>query len=347
VERRAHRGDDAGALVVRRGRDLPGQDPPARDHRRVRERPADVDADQGAAGLARTRVYHRRPLSHAPTGSRPILARVTLAPLALLALAVPAGPAAAAALPAERTLTIRPPDPVGAADLAGWTWLGPRPPAAAGSASRPALRLELNTTLVSPPTWVPASAQGLRLRLRAPGASSLLVVRADPLDGGPAVELGVVEPGGRAQEHVVGLGPVAGRAVRIVIDPVVAFGRHVEIGQVGPFVAPMPGWRLERGTPLRAHPRAPVIRVRDAPLSARRGISVGPRRAVTVRVRGAGVLELRVGSRRARVRATSAWRTVSVPAPRRGGRLRVELSARPWASALDIAGPGRVVRAAG
>ncbi len=230
----------------------------------------------------------------------------------------------------------------GADGLGGWTWAGRRVPAPVERGARTLVRLELNTSLISPPVWVPAAAQAMSIVTRSPGGGTLLVVRAEPLDGSRAVELGVLEPTTRPSARRVALGPVAGRPVRLVLDPVTAFGRVVEVGEVGPFVTTMPGWRVTRGLALRRSAGARTLVVPEHPLVASRGLRVGRARTVGVRVRGAGSVELRVGATRRRLAATRSWRTLRVAGPARGGRVRVELRASPGAGALELADPGRV-----
>ena len=245
------RRDHADALVVGGRRHLSGGDGAAGYHHGVGEGPADVDAHQDAWGLWGQRLYHRRPLWHDRPKDRPVTSRRRLAAaFALAGLAVVGTQAHAGVLPAERTLRVAPTSP-GADGLGGWTWAGRRVPAPVERGARTLVRLELNTSLISPPVWVPAAAQALSIVTRSPGGGTLLVVRAEPLDGSRAVELGVLEPTTRPSARRVALGPVAGRPVRLVLDPVTAFGRVVEVGEVGPFVTTMPGWRVTRGLALR------------------------------------------------------------------------------------------------
>lgn len=261
--------------------------------------------------------------------------------MALAGLVVVGAQAHSAGLPAERTLRGGPASPE-ADGLGGWTWAGRRAPAPVPRGERTLIRLELNTSLVSPPVWVPAAAQAMSVVTRSPGGGTLLVVRAEPLDGGRPVELGVLEPRTRPLAQRVAVGSVAGRPVRLVLDPVTAFGRVVEVGEVGPFLTTMPGWRVTRGLVLRSPAASRKVVVPEDPLVASRGFRVGRARTVSVRVRGAGAVELRVGVIRRRLTATAAWRTLSVPAPPRGGRVRVELRATPGAGAIELADPGRV-----
>lgn len=259
-----------------------------------------------------------------------------------VALAVSAQPGSAA-LPRERALSIAPPSPVSGTDLGGWVAQGRRDPTTVIRGRRTLLRLELNTTLVSPPVWIPARAQALSLGVRSPGGGTLLVVRAIPERGGAPVELGVLEPRTALARQTVGIAAVAGGPVRLVIDPVTAYGRAVEISGVGPFLESMPGWRVSRGLPERRRPTSPTVRVSDAPLVATRVIRGARGGRVSVRVRGAGVLELRAGRRRIRARVGAEWRRVELTVPRGVRRTRVSLRATPGSGTLEIVPPERIL----
>ena len=248
---------------------------------------------------------------------------------AVAALAIVAAPAAAAAPPpaapggrldtAPVLLSPGPPNGALAEGLAGWQVDGREPP----ELLFPGARIGGNVTLVAPPFTVPAGAQSLAVRLRARGGGGLMVVSARPLDGGPDVELATLEPDAAARTWAVGVAAVAGRAVRIVLDPVPALGTSVEVQSVGPVTAPLPGWTVAAGAlDRRGSVRRGVLAVREAPL---RITSPGFRpgsgaRELVVAVRGDGVLRGVAGRRAAAVRATPAWRDLRVPV--RGGTRR-------------------------
>lgn len=228
--------------------------------------------------------------------------------------------------------------------LAGWESLGRVPVELSLRGRAPSARLEKNTTLVSPPTLVPRTAQAVEVLARAPRGRALIVVRARTEDG-ERVRLGVIAPGGRLQEQLVGpLDRVAGEVVRLELDPVTSLGRTVEIGGIGSYRAPLRGWRVLRGVPVPAATGARFL-IRDAALRATRRVSLPPGPArVSVRVRGEGRLDLRLGGARTRVEARPGWRTVSLAAPARARRALVQIVARPGLGRLEIAEPGRVVR---
>ena len=77
-----------------------------------------------------------------------------------------------------------------------------------------------------------AAASGAIRRARAAGR------------GGPDVPLGTVEPGLAQRRLAVGITPVAGRTVSIVLDPTPALGTTLDVLRVGPVTAPLPGWTV-------------------------------------------------------------------------------------------------------
>lgn len=255
----------------------------------------------------------------------PGIAVPRLAALAL-ALGVAAAPALAA-LPAERELPAGPADP--SAPGAVWELRGRD----AGAATLP-LALSLNTTVVSPPVWVPKRAQALAVRAVSPGGGTLIQVSALPLEGGPPIALGTLEPVAGGGRLLVPVRAVAGRSVRLQLDPVTAYGATLQLTGIGPFLETLPGWRVLQGLPDRNTATGPVV-VRDTPLEALRVARVGPGRAVSVRVRGSGRVRLRVGARGASLRAGSTWRTLRVPVGR-AGTARVLLTVRPGEEPVEL-----------
>lgn len=210
------------------------------------------------------------------------------------------------------------------------------------------VRLGANATLVSPPLDVPPGAQALSVAAAAPNRGALLEVRAAPVAGGPETALALLEPPARPARMAVGLGPVAGRRVRIVLDPVPGLGSAVEVRRVGPLTAPLPGWSLLAGSPSRERRggRAAIV-VRDDPvIAASPAFAPGPgARWLLVAVRGEGRVRAVAGGRAATVPAGPRWRDLAVPLrPGRRARLRVE--ARPGAGgALELRDIGLVRRA--
>jgi len=279
----------------------------------------------------------------------PIVLAVAIgaAPPAVGAPAV-SGPPDARLTEAPAMLAPGPPNGAFALGLEGWTALGREDPPVIATARGPAVRLIRNTTLVSAPFAVPMGAQALAVTARAPGVGAALEVRARPEGGGADVPLGVLEPGNPFREVQVALAGLAGRTVRIVLDPVAANGRAVDVAGVGPVTAPLPGWEVRRGVPrpVRRGARAALV-IREEPLEVasprfRRGPGA---RSLLVAVRGEGRVRLDAGARRVSAAAGGAWRDVRVPLPRRGALARLAFLASPGGGTLELRDLGLVVRA--
>jgi hypothetical protein len=229
------------------------------------------------------------------------------------------------------------------AGLEGWEVQGREPPVSLAPA--PGVRLRANTTLVSPPLVIPDGAQSLLLTAGAPAGAALLQVRARPVEGGAEIALGTVEPGIAARPWAVGVAALAGRAVRIVLDPVPALGASLDILAVGPVLAPLPGWTVTRGALEPAGvARRRAVRVADGVLELRSpAFAAGPgARELIVAVRGEGSLRLSVAGRTVMARASMAWRDVRVPAG--PGRRVLRIVAGPGAAGLELRDLGLVRR---
>jgi hypothetical protein len=227
--------------------------------------------------------------------------------------------------------------------LEGWDAQGREAPVSLAPA--PGVRLRANTTLVSPPLAIPAGAQTLLVTARAPAAAALLEVRARPVEGGAEIPLGTVEPGIAARPWALGVAALAGRTVRVVLDPVPALGASVDILGVGPVVAPLPGWTVTRGAlEPGGVARRRTVRVTDAALDLRSpAFAPGPgARELIVGVRGEGSLRLTAGGRAVTARASAAWRDVRVPV--RPGRRALRLVADPGGAGLELRDLGLVRR---
>lgn len=231
-----------------------------------------------------------------------------------------------------------------AAGLTGWEVQGRDAPAPPPSGR--GIRLRGNTTLVSPPLAVPAGAQALMVTAASPSGEAILEVRARPAEGGAEVPLGVLEPGAVPRPAAVAIAPLAGRTVRVVLDPVPALGASLDVVRVGPVLAPIAGWRVVRGAPRPAgRGRARALRASGGPLEL-----VSPRfdpgpaaRELIVSVRGDGVLRLAAGARPRAARAGTGWRDVRVRLPT-GRRAALRLLARPGAGGLELRDLGLVRR---
>ncbi|MDX6554864.1 MAG: hypothetical protein QOD86_1059 [Miltoncostaeaceae bacterium] len=281
-------------------------------------------------------------------------------PIALavaIGAAAPAGAAPAVSGPpnallneAPATLAPGPSNGAFAAGLEGWTALGREDPPLVGTARGPAARLLRNTTLISPPFAVPAGAQALAVTARAPGVGAALEVRARPVEGGADVPLGALEPGNPFRTFQVGLPGLAGRTVRIVLDPVEALGRAIDVAAVGPVTAPLPGWDVLQGVPQparRGRRQALVVREDPLELASPRFARGAGARFLLVAVRGSGRVRLDAGARRVTAVAGGAWRDVRVPLPRRASSARLGILASPDGGTLELRDLGLVVRATG
>lgn len=269
------------------------------------------------------------------------------------ALVLAAAPAAAAPVLAPDgalriapvTLTPGPPNGDLAAGLEGWTVEGRDPPALLA----PGARLAGNATLVSPPLAIPAGAQTLRVALRAPGGAGLVLVRARGEDGAE-MDLGALEPGVVRRSWPVGVAALAGRTVRVVLDPVPALGTAIELHRVGPVTAPLPGWTVTAGAAEVTGARGRrVLAVAGAPLAVRSPsyrVPPGPRRrTLSVQARGEGTVRVTAGGRSVTRAVTAAWRTIALTLPRRGRtRIAVGVVAAPGAAGLQLRALGAVVR---
>lgn len=148
----------------------------------------------------------------------------------------------------------------------------------------------------------------------------------------------------------MGVAALAGRTVRIVLDPVPALGTTVDVLRVGPVTAPLPGWTVRRGAlEVSGAGRRRALTVAGEPLAISSPVYAAPpgprRRTVSVAVRGDGVVRLTVAGRTAARRATAAWHEVAVTLPRRGRiRIAVTVVATPGIGSLQLRDLGVVRR---
>ncbi|MFN8109457.1 MAG: hypothetical protein U0Y82_06375 [Thermoleophilia bacterium] len=244
--------------------------------------------------------------------------RPTHVALALLAgLPVFAGSAAGDALPGTFPLNATPvPGAPGPVTAPGTTWQSTGPIAATAATmpdGTPGLSLAGNVSLLSGAVDVPAAAQTLDITA-ASSAGALLIVSALPVDGGPGVPLGVIEPDAAGSVRTVSITAVAGRAVRLLLDPSAPLGGAVVVGQVGPFAAPLPGWTLRSGAPqLGAAGGTLQLTGEDVRVSGPRVRLPGAVRQLLVSARGSGLLAVTAGSARRSVLLEPAWRDLTIP----------------------------------
>ncbi len=182
-------------------------EPPAGDHHRVGEGAADVHAHQGAfrvdpSALSSPRLYRGDPVPPAPR-LLPDCPRARRRARRRRSAARRRPPAACS--PPRRSL-LSPGPPNG--DLSG----GPRRGGSARAASRrrssaPGARIARQRDPgVAAARACPPGAQTLRGRAARPGGDGLVIVSARPVDGGPEVELGTLEPGTARRAWPVGVG---------------------------------------------------------------------------------------------------------------------------------------------
>lgn len=227
--------------------------------------------------------------------------------------------------------------------LVGWMWAGPTVALADG----PVIVTGDNTTLISPSFVVPPGAQSLEMMLGVPGAHAVVDVRARPDDGGPEVLLGTIVPHRAVRRFNVSIAQVAGRAVRIVIDPTTAFGRRVLVRSVGPVRTVLPGWSVTRGLPsVSSAWGRQAIRVSDDALEASTpAITPGAAaRFLGISVRGQGRLVASIGASTVVATASdSAWRHVRVAVRAGASSLVLRIQANPTGEGLAVADVGVVV----
>jgi hypothetical protein len=232
--------------------------------------------------------------------------------------------------------------------LSGWTTFGreapPLLPLPQGGA---ALDLRFDTTVVSPPFLVPPGAQALAVTASSPGLGATLDVRARPEEGGADIPLGTLEPPSVLTPDRVSLAGLAGRVVRIVLDPVPAIGRSVDVSAVGPVETPLPGWSVLAGVP-RVVPAGVgrELRVEDDPLAlASTPFAPGPAAvAVLVRLAGEGTLQAQAGARAILVKARGEARDVRVPVVAGAVPVTLSLTATPGPAGLRLGDLGLVLR---
>jgi len=231
------------------------------------------------------------------------------------------------------------------ADLAGWSVVG-----GLGAVPVPGgVRLAGNATLVSPPVAVPPTAQVLVVRAASRGGA-VLTVRAVPETGEPPVALAVVAAPPSGAPLAVPVGAVAGRTVRIALDPTTAFGGTLDVREVGPFAGPLPGWTLTGAAtrPVEAGGRA-ALEVREEPAELRSPAVLRPAavRAVLVAARGPGRVRVRAGGRWVDRPVGALWTDVRAEVPTGARRLVLQVRADPEGDRLLLRDVGLLVQRVG
>jgi hypothetical protein len=108
-----------------------------------------------------------------------------------------------------------------------------------------------NTTVLSASWRVPSTAQVLTLDARSRHGTEELDVEAE-LPDGRTVLLGRVHPGKGWGWQAVNARAVAGRTIRLVLDPAMGFGDGLDLSRVGRPAQPAPGFVLATGGARRA-----------------------------------------------------------------------------------------------
>jgi hypothetical protein len=234
------------------------------------------------------------------------------------------------------------------AGLAGWTAFGlEAPPLTPLPTGGVALSLRFDTTVVSPPFQVPPGAQALSVTARSIGLGATLEVRARPEEGGADIPLGTLEPPAVLTPMRVSLAGLAGRVIRVVLDPVPAIGRSVDVSAVGPVETPLSGWGVLTGVPsIVAASPSRELRVTDDPLSiASTPFAPGPAAvALLIAFRGEGTVRADAGSGPVEVRASGPPRDVRVPVAPGVVPVTLAVEARPGRAGLRLTDVGLVVR---
>ncbi len=270
-----------------------------------------------------------------------------IAPLALTLL-IPAAPAHAAPDSAFVRPVVQiaagPPNGDFAAGVSGWAPVGPRPVVTSASGAARFVRLGANTTLLSSAMVVPGRAQSLTIEARSRSRSGILMVRAIREDGSQA-NLGTIVPANGFRRYEVGLGPVRGQTVRIVLDPVAALGRTVDIRRVGPLRQVARGWLVRRGAPRRVTRGVIEVETGELTMTSAGFRPGGGARAAQVQVRGSGVVRLKTGGRTAKITASNRrWKNLRVPLSPRTLRASITVRATPGAGTVRLRRVGSVVR---
>ena len=263
---------------------------------------------------------------------------ITLAVLATAGAATAlAGPTGAPLGPMSDVGTV--PNGDLSAGLDGWSAIG-----LASSmvlADGPIISATDNVTVVGPVISLPPDAQVVPVSIGAPGANTVVAIRARPVDGSPEAELTTVVPARGVTSFDVPVEQFAGRSIRLVLDPTMSIGRRMVIGGMGPVRSLLPGWSISRGqaSVATAWGRA-ALHVQGAPLTATTPVMplTPPARFLGFAVRGTGRVTARAGGATVAVVGTPGawtWAYAPVPAGRSGAALT--LSAMPAGdAALDI-----------
>lgn len=265
---------------------------------------------------------------------------ITLAVLTLAGAATAlAGPTGAPLGPMSDVGTV--PNGDLAAGLDGWGTVGPA--SSLVLADGPILSASDNVTVVGPVIALPSDAQVVPVSIGAPGANTVVAVRARPMDGGAEVVLTTVVPARGVSSFDIPVGQFAGRSIRLVLDPTMSIGRRMVIGGMGPVRSLLPGWSISGGqvSVVQAWGRT-ALQVQGAPTVAVTPVMplAPPAQYLGFAVRGAGRVTARAGGATvAVVPKATAWTWAYAPVPAGGSAAALTLSATPVVGAALVVGP--------
>ncbi len=287
-----------------------------------------------------------------------------------LALTAGAGtaPAPATIQPAWWTpnagFTVTPPPPASEAPhssfdrgLTGWTLDGPGKVDVRvdGVARRRFMAIRDNTTVLSASWRVPAGTQVLTLDARSRHGTEELDVEAR-LPDGRTILLGRVHPGRGWSWQAVNARAVAGKTIRLVLDPAMGFGDGLDVSRVGRPAQPAPGFVLATGGVRRAlgGPGGFSLDVAPGPFNLLGGSVRIPGDAQTVSVWthavGGATPVVRFwagGTLLSETTAGPAWAALRVPAQSLRGATRHLRVTSPDGRGLSVAMVGTVQRSPG
>ncbi len=272
-----------------------------------------------------------------------------------------AGPDPSWWAPRARLLTLtaapsRPPVARFASGLAGWSLIGPGAVTVrSGGPGGHYAAVRDNTTLETPPLAVGLDQQVVLVTARAPVGAPILHVTALLEDGMPR-SLGVLRPKASWDTFAFNAAGLAGRSVRLVLDPVMGRSDAVDLARVGESEQVAAGMRLVRGAARRATglPAGALLTAGAGAFELRTGLFRVASDAATASVWIRGISGLRPSvtlSAAGRVLgsafAGTSWRAVRVPIAALRGR-RVSLAvASDDAAGLQLAYVGTIQRAPG
>ena len=227
------------------------------------------------------------------------------------------------------------------AGLEGWGVVGPA--SSMVLADGPIISASDNVTVIGPVIALPADAQVVPVSIGAPGANTVVQVRARPADGGAEVDLTTIVPERRVTSFDIPVGQFAGRSIRLVLDPTMSIGRRMVVGGMGPVRSLLPGWSIGGGqaSVVTAWGRS-ALRVQGGRTTVVTPVLpvARPARYLGVAVRGSGVVTARAGGATVRTVATEgAWTWTYAPLPAARAASALSIIADPTDGAALSLGP--------